>query len=56
MRIRASHLISMVTGATLCIAVSAHKPATPLVRQASRLLRELVVASAAPGHAHNRMR
>ena len=27
-----------------------------LVRQASRLLRELVVASAAPGHAHNRMR
>jgi LysR family transcriptional regulator, nitrogen assimilation regulatory protein len=28
---------------TLCLAVSAHKPATPLVKQAARLLRELLV-------------
>lgn len=42
---------------TLCMAVSAHKPATPLVRQASRLLRDLVVASVEPrARAHNRMR
>jgi len=42
---------------TLCMAVSAHKPATPLVRQASRLLRDLVVASVEPRpRAHNRMR
>lgn len=42
---------------TLCMAVSAHKPATPLVRQASRLLRDLVVASVEPRpRSHNRMR
>lgn len=42
---------------TLCMAVSAHKPATPLVRQASRLLRDLVVASVEPRtRGHNRMR
>jgi LysR family nitrogen assimilation transcriptional regulator len=41
---------------TLCMAVSAHKPATPLVRQASRLLRELVVAAVEPRRPHNRMR
>jgi len=54
--LRVRPLAEGVLTSTLCIAVSAHKPATPLVRQASRLLRELVVASAVPGHAHNRMR
>ena len=41
---------------TLCLALSAHKPATPLVKQAMRLLRELVVASVDKPDAHNRMR
>jgi LysR family nitrogen assimilation transcriptional regulator len=54
--LRVRPLAEGVMTSTLCIAVSAHKPATPLVRQASRLLRELVLASAAPGPAHNRMR
>lgn len=35
----------------LCMAVSAHKPATPLVRQAMRLLRELALAGT-----HNKLR
>ena len=34
----------------LCLAVSAHKPATPVLRQAMRLLREQVLASERPGH------
>ena len=43
---------------TLCLAVSAHKPATPLSRHVFRMLRELVVAA---GHAqkapsHNKTR
>lgn len=41
----------------LCLAVSAHKPATPLGKQVFRLLRELVLAG--PGvalSAHNKMR
>jgi LysR family nitrogen assimilation transcriptional regulator len=38
---------------TLCLAVSAHKPATPLVRKAMRLLRELTVASVGPESSHN---
>lgn len=40
----------------LCMAVSAHKPATPLVRQAMRVLRELVVASIEPPRGHNKIR
>ena len=32
---------------TLCLAVSAHKPATPLLKHALRLLRELILAEAA---------
>jgi LysR family transcriptional regulator, nitrogen assimilation regulatory protein len=51
---------------TLCLALSAHKPATPLVRHASRLLRDLAVRAleaatpqgrerhADPGHARLR--
>jgi LysR family nitrogen assimilation transcriptional regulator len=54
--LRVRPLAEGVLTSTLCMAVSAHKPATPLVRQASRLLRELVVASVAPPHVHNRMR
>ena len=54
--LRVRPLAEGVLTSTLCMAVSAHKPATPLVRQASRLLRELVVASVAPSHVHNRMR
>lgn len=48
-----------VLSSTLCMAVSAHKPATPLVKRSMRLLHELVlanVAQAGPGRAHNRMR
>jgi LysR family nitrogen assimilation transcriptional regulator len=45
---------------TLCLAVSAHKPATPLMKQAQRLLRELVQQHAdAPDRelpSHNKMR
>jgi LysR family nitrogen assimilation transcriptional regulator len=36
-------LADAVLASRLCLAVSAHKPATPLARQAIRLLRELVV-------------
>lgn len=42
---------------TLCLAVSAHKPATPLSRRVFRMLRELIVATV--GHdqaAHNKTR
>ena len=45
-----------VLSSTLCLAVSAHKPATPLLRQATRLLSELVQGSVARPAVHNRMR
>lgn len=55
LRVRA--LADPTLRSTLCMAVSSHKPATPLVQQASRLLRELVVASVGPrARPHNRMR
>jgi LysR family nitrogen assimilation transcriptional regulator len=42
---------------TLCLAVSAHKPSTPLTRHVLRLLRELILAAAeAAPPAHNKMR
>ncbi len=49
-------LAEAVLTSTLCMAVSAHKPATPLLKQAMRLLRELVHASVAKPAVHNRMR
>jgi LysR family nitrogen assimilation transcriptional regulator len=49
-------LAESVLSSTLCMAVSAHKPATPLVKQAMRLLRELVQASVGTSGLHNRMR
>lgn len=48
-----------VLTSTLCMAVSAHKPATPLVKRSMRMLHELVLASVANvagAKAHNRMR
>lgn len=48
-----------VLTSTLCMAVSAHKPATPLVKRSMRMLHELVMASVAnvgSPRAHNRMR
>lgn len=40
---------------TLCLAVSAHKPSTPLTKQVLRLLRELILAAAeAVPPAHNK--
>jgi len=54
--LRVRPLAEQALTSTLCIAVSAHKPATPLVRQASRLLGELVIACVEPSRAHNRMR
>ena len=42
---RVQPLVEGALTSRLCMAVSAHKPATPLVRQAMRLLRELVVES-----------
>ena len=48
-----------VLTSTLCMAVSAHKPATPLLKRSMRLLHELVLAGVAkvgPARAHNRMR
>lgn len=42
-RLSVRPLAEAVLTSTLCLAVSAHKPATPLARQAIRLLRELVV-------------
>jgi LysR family transcriptional regulator, nitrogen assimilation regulatory protein len=55
--LRVRPLADAVLRSTLCMAISAHKPATPLVRQASGLLRELVLASVEPrARAHNRMR
>ncbi len=46
---------------TLCLVVSAHKPATPLVKHMLRLLRELLLAAARswpspPARAHNKTR
>ena len=37
--------IFLVLTSTLCMAVSAHKPATPLVKRSMRMLHELVMAS-----------
>jgi LysR family nitrogen assimilation transcriptional regulator len=55
--LRVRPLADAVLRSTLCMAISAHKPATPLLRQASGLLRELVLASVEPrARAHNRMR
>ena len=53
---RVRPLAERVLTSTLCLASSAHKPATPLVKQAMRILRELVLASAEPVRSHNRMR
>ncbi|MCX7150210.1 MAG: LysR substrate-binding domain-containing protein [Rhodocyclales bacterium] len=42
---------------TLCLAVSAHKPSTPLTKHVLRLLRELILAAAEPAPlAHNKTR
>ena len=46
---------------TLCLAVSAHKPLTPLTRHVLRMLRELILAAAQgvpspPARAHNKTR
>lgn len=41
-------LVEPVLTSTLCLAVSAHKPATPLMKQAQRMLREMVVLHAGP--------
>ena len=42
---------------TLCLAVSAHKPATPLSRRVFRMLRELIVAAVGDGPVtHNKTR
>jgi len=49
-------LAESVLTSTLCMAVSAHKPATPLLKQAMRLLRELVLARVEKPALHNRMR
>lgn len=49
-------LAESVLRSTLCMAVSAHKPATPLLEKASRLLRELVQGSIGAPPVHNRMR
>lgn len=52
-------LAEAVLTSTLCMAVSAHKPATPLVKRSMRMLHELVMASVAnlgSPRAHNRMR
>jgi LysR family nitrogen assimilation transcriptional regulator len=54
--LRVRPLAEQALTSTLCIAVSAHKPATPLVRQASRLLCELVIANVERPRTHNRMR
>ena len=49
-------LADSVLTSTLCTAVSAHKPATPLVKHAMRLLHELVVSTVKRSHSNNRMR
>ncbi|HTT10329.1 MAG TPA: LysR substrate-binding domain-containing protein [Burkholderiaceae bacterium] len=41
-------LVDPVLTSTLCLAISAHKPATPLMTQALGMLRELVTAHAGP--------
>ncbi|WP_341893249.1 LysR family transcriptional regulator [Variovorax sp. YR752] len=56
---RMRQLAEGVLTSTLCMAVSAHKPATPLVKRSMRMLHELVMASVANvvgSRAHNRMR
>jgi len=53
---RVRPLAEGVLTSTLCMAISVHKPATPLVKQAMRLLRELVLASVERPRSHNRMR
>jgi LysR family transcriptional regulator, nitrogen assimilation regulatory protein len=40
--------VDPVLTSTLCLAVSAHKPATPLMKHALRLVRELVMVHAGP--------
>jgi LysR family nitrogen assimilation transcriptional regulator len=47
-RFRVRPLVDPVLTSTLCLAVSAHKPATPLMKQAQRMLRELVMRHAGP--------
>ncbi|MBI5921078.1 MAG: LysR family transcriptional regulator [Betaproteobacteria bacterium] len=55
-------LVEPRLSSTLCLAVSAHKPATPLTKHMLRLLRELILAAAEaepaaiPSRAHNKMR
>jgi LysR family transcriptional regulator, nitrogen assimilation regulatory protein len=49
-------LAEAVLTSTLCMAVSSHKPATPLVKQAMRMLRELVVASVERPRGYNKLR
>ncbi|CAG4883295.1 Nitrogen assimilation control protein [Georgfuchsia toluolica] len=55
-------LVEPSLASTLCLAVSAHKPATPLTKHMLRLLRELILAAAetvpspTPSRAHNKMR
>lgn len=46
-------LVDPALTSTLCLAVSAHKPATPLIKQAQRLLRERVMERA--GHETGRL-
>ncbi len=48
--LRVQPLAEAALTSRLCMAVSAHKPATPVLRQAMRLLNELVLATARPGH------
>ncbi len=52
--LRARPLAGEALRSTLCTAVSAHKPATPLLRRALRLLHELVPAHVGP--ADNKLR
>jgi LysR family nitrogen assimilation transcriptional regulator len=53
---RVQPLAEAALTSTVCMAVSAHKPATPLLRQAIRMLRELTLATIAPAASHNRMK
>lgn len=52
--LRVQPLAEAALTSRLCMAVSAHKPATPVLRQAMRLLNELVLATARPGHSNLR--
>lgn len=51
-------LVEPPLSSTLCLAVSAHKPATPLSRHVFRMLRELVVATGKAQNppSHNKLR